>query len=260
MKKILKTSVPIVDAATLAELNLLLSPELQKAANDGDRPRNGFWAYASVEKPDGDSDGDIIEVAGIECAISASDQCYLPLLPGHQRKLASGHAAEIGRIEMTQKTKCKDMSALAMYFTFALKDDGEPMDDLVKGYYERYKAGYCNAFSVGMEATAEPVKIPGKGFRFPKTKLYEVSMVSIGANDAAIPITRGSDDEVLTLLKSQATMLKLMEKRIGDMADDIDVLSTVMATQTPPTPKPIKAAPTPDPLTEGLLGLANKFK
>jgi len=253
MKTILKTSTPIIDGDVLAELNKSLPEHLQKAMADTERPRNGFWAYASVEDPAGDMDGDIIDVAGIECDLSPSDQRYLPLLGSHLRKLPDGGLPQLGRIEMTQKTKYKDMSAYAMYFTFALKEDGTPINARVAEHYEAYKAGYCNAFSVGMEATSEPVKIKDKGFRYPKTKLFEVSMVGIGANAHALGVTRGAEgqaeqDEVAAkLLETIAENFEKMDKWTKDMRkfieDRFDDLEGTIAVQKVAKPAPVAKAP-----------------
>lgn len=238
MNPIKKTATLIKDAALLEELNKALP--VQK----DDKPRNGFWALASVEDPNGDEDGDVICVDGITSDLDPAAERYLPLLAGHQRKLPTGMAPEIGRIEMLQKTRFKDMPALAMYFTFALDESGVPVDDMVKSYYDRYRLGFSNAFSVGMESTGEPEKIAKGGFRYKSTKLYEVSSVSIGANQLAVGLTRAKDDEdeLLKLVKGLTAkvdgigeeLTKAIEERFDELESALEVKKGIR--QLAPTP------------------------
>ena len=157
---------------------------------------NGFYALASVEDEAGDSDGDIISIAGITSDLNPEEGKYLPVLAAHHSVLENGKPPIIGRIEKLIKTTYKDMPALCMYFTFALNEKGEPLTPLVKEYYDLYKHGYQTAMSVGMDPIGKSEDLPHLGGRkYYKTKLYEVSLVSIGANSHAHAITRSKDEK-----------------------------------------------------------------
>ncbi len=226
-KKLHRTATMIVDKAKIAELNGQLP--IQK---DGDKPRNGFWALASVEMPQGDSDGDIIVVGGIQADLDPETGKYVPLLPSHMMKMPDGKAAEIGRIERLVKTQVDGVPALAMYFTFALDEAGQPIDDLVGSYYKRYTLGYSNSFSVGMDCLSEPEPIKGGGWKFNSTKLLEVSAVSIPANSGALGITRSKadEDQVLALITKCHELLSKMNiseeftKAFKPLEDRLDIL------------------------------------
>lgn len=259
MDPIKKTAHVITDVALLEELNASL-PILKEGA----QPRNGFWALASVENPDGDSDGDVIVVDGITSDLNPEKGRFLPLLPGHKRKLDNGMAPEVGRIESLQKTKANGHPALAMYFTFALDEAGNPIDALVKSYYDRYRLGISNAFSVGMEATAQPEKIAKGGFRYKATKLYEVSLVSIGANADAVGITRGQDeeDEMLRLVKAIAAKVEELKgdvvKALAPFEDRFDTLEAALVTKQ--NERPILPLAPSESITDGLRDLANRLE
>lgn len=184
-KKFHKNFTTVTDKTVLSELNKSLTKDKQ-----GD---NGYWAICSEEKVD--SDGDIIMVDGITSDLDPEKGRYIPLLPGHQRRLPDGKSPEIGRIEQLVKTTNGENPCMAMYFTFALDESGQPMDDLVASYYKRYKAGYLNTFSVGMDAIAQPIPLDTGGYKFTKTYLFEVSAVSIPANSGAVGITRSAEEE-----------------------------------------------------------------
>ncbi len=181
---------------------MITEPEVLKELSGQDiivkedgKVKNSFWALVSVEDPQGDRDGDIIRVAGITYDLNPEKGQYIPLLAGHQRKLADGSPPEFGRIEELKKFTYNAMPALAMRFSFALNDDGTPMDDLVAKYYKRYTKGYWNTFSVGMESTSDPIRMSSGGRDFTETHLFEVSGVSIPANKHAIGLTRSDSDE-----------------------------------------------------------------
>jgi hypothetical protein len=217
-RKLHRTATIIKDKALLATLaNDLITKGL-----DGVEAKNGFWALCSVEKMD--SVGDIIVVDGIESELDAANGRYLPLLPSHLMRMPDGSAAEIGRIEALVKTMVDGVPALAMYFTFALDEAGEPIDDLVRGYYKRYTLGYSNTFSVGMEALGEPEPIRNAGFKFGRTKLYEVSCVAVPANSGAIGLTRAKEDIDLinTLVAKIDTLTEVITKMQGNV-DNINI-------------------------------------
>lgn len=259
MDPIKKTAHIITDADMLAELNASL-PILKEG-----KAHNGFWALASVENPEGDSDGDVIVVDGIASDLNPEKGRFLPLLPGHKRKLDNGMAPEVGRIEMLQKTKANGHPALAMYFTFALDEQGNPIDALVKSYYDRYRLGISNAFSVGMEATSKPEKLEKGGFKFKNTKLYEVSLVSIGANADAVGITRGQDeeDELVKLVKAIAAKVDSIgaevSKALEPFEDRFDTLEAALVTKKAETRTITPVEPSTS-ITDGLRDLAARLE
>jgi len=186
-KKVHKTFNVLKNKKDIAALNTLIN----KSAEEN--TVNGFWAVASLEKAD--SDGDIISIDGIESNLDAANGVYLPLLAGHKMSLPDGSPPEIGRVEQLLKTTIGGLKALCMYFTFALDENNEPMDDLVAKYYKRYKSGYASTFSVGMESLDEPQRIPQGGYMFNRTNLFEVSAVAIPANDGARALTRSAEED-----------------------------------------------------------------
>ncbi len=102
-----------------------------------------------------------------------------------------------------------------------LNDDGTPMDDLVGSYYKRYMKGYLNTFSVGMESMdPDPERLPTGGHKFKKSRLYEVSPVSIPANQHAIGLTRSfSDEDTLEILTN---IIKEMKQKLDNVNSIID--------------------------------------
>lgn len=235
----------VTDKALINELNKTLP--VSKAEGGA---HNGFWALVSVEKECGDEDGDIICVDGIEADLNPDVGRYLPVLPSHMRKLSDGMAPEIGRIECLRKTSFENAPALAMYFTFALDEKGNPIDQLVKSYYDRYRLGYSNAFSVGMKATSEPIKLAKGGFKFGKTKLYEVSCVSIPANPDALGLTRSKEqeDELTKLVRDLQGAVKTIAESIPTafkaafepLESRLDMLEAALVSKAnEPAPEPI---------------------
>ncbi len=157
---------------------------------DEELSSNGFWAYVTKEQID--SDGDLILVDGITSELDAENGIYPPLLPSHQRKLPDASSPQIGRIERLLKVEVDGIKHMVMYATWALDEKGEPVDSLVKSYYSRYKLGYANFFSIGAEGL-EVEPLSNGGNKYLKTHIYEVSSVSIPANNGAIGLTRSDE-------------------------------------------------------------------
>lgn len=221
---------------------------------------NGFWCLASVEKID--EDGDLVMIDGITADLDAENGRYIPLLPSHQRKLPDAKAAEIGRVEQLVKTSVDGVPALAAYFTFALDENGTPIDDLVKSYYTRYKLGYSNTFSIGADVTdAEP--LPTGGYKFLQTKLYELSAVSIPANSDAVGLTRGLEEDVLIkkidtlelMIKNLGSMMETYNTSISERNDSLEAALVSLKAKK----EPVTAAPKNDNLASELSKMLDKY-
>lgn len=179
-----------------------------------DPTKNSFWAIASKEIAD--ADGEVILIDGID--LSAHDPIngkYMPILASHNVALESGQPSTIGRVEQFQTIEIDGTKALAFLFSFAFNADGQPIDELVKSHYDRYRAGYMNKFSIGA-MYAEKVK-GADAVIIRECKLYEISLVSIGANEDAIALTKeltNGDENMMT--EEQIKMLSDCHKMLSE--------------------------------------------
>ena len=156
-----------------------------KESNDDNRTIKG---YASVFK-NLDSDNDIIFKGSFNRTIKA----WGP--EGKDRiKLVAQH--DISR-PVARITELKeDANGLYMEAKFGTHRDG---DD----YYKMAKEGIINEFSVGFVPVQKEENEKG-GYDITEIKLYEVSMVTVAANDEAIVTDVKSEDgqtDLLTLIK-----------------------------------------------------------
>ncbi len=229
-------------ATVIKDKKILLSitKSIKKAVSE-----DGYWALATVQ--DYDRDGDLVMVDGIQHDLDVEHEKYLPLLPAHQRSLANGSAPEIGRIDAMMPLEIDGKKALAFHFEFALDEQGEPIDDLVRSYYKRYKLGFSNSFSVGMEVLeAENKQNDHGGYTFTKTHLYEVSAVAIPANAGAVGLTRSLETDTLvaeirdSLIKAlKDTIQTEVKKGLECLNTRLDMIEAdyVAMQVTPPTPQ-----------------------
>lgn len=161
--------------------------------------------YASVFS-NLDSDSDVIQKGSFNRTIKA----WGP--EGKDRiKLMAQHDMSRPIAKITKLME--DPNGLYIEAKFGTHTDG---DD----YYRMTKEGIINEFSVGFQAVEKDDNDAG-GYDFKEVKLYEVSMVSIAANDAAV-VTDVKSANPLNLLKQiededlafklERELLKLMSK------------------------------------------------
>lgn len=161
-------------------------PEGIEKASDG-----SHWAIASVEKID--DDGDIVRISGMDLS-SHRPESPIKILAQHLRRLPDGSAPVIGKVEELRQAVIKDKSAgnvKAQLFRFSYAPS-----KLAQSYKELADEGYLDSFSIGA-AVIESKPIKGGGTDFIKTKLREISMVTIPAN-------------------ADAVMLRALEDKLGD--------------------------------------------
>ena len=161
--------------------------------------------YASVFN-NTDSDSDII----LSGAYNKSIKEWGP--EGKDRiKLVAQH--DIGR-PVARITELKeDANGLFMEAKFGTHTDGED-------YYRMTKEGIINEFSVGFVPVEKEENEKG-GYDISNIKLYEVSMVTVAANDEAV-VTDVKNDDVLKLVKqvdNDKLQFKLEREILRLMAD-----------------------------------------
>ena len=168
--------------------------------------------YASVFN-NTDSDSDII----LSGAYNKSIKEWGP--EGKDRiKLVAQH--DIGR-PVARITELKeDANGLFMEAKFGTHTDGED-------YYRMTKEGIINEFSVGFVPVEKEENEKG-GYDISNIKLYEVSMVTVAANDEAV-VTDVKNDDVLKLVKqvdNDKLQFKLEREILRLMADAEATIST----------------------------------
>jgi hypothetical protein len=143
-----------------------------------------------VEKAD--EDDDIVRVDGLDTSMHR-EHSPIKILAQHLRKLPDGSPPIIGKVEEFRKAnigKGKDASkALLFRMTFA-------PTDLAKKYKQLFDAGYMESFSIGA-SVLESKPLKEKGYDYTKTKLREISAVTIPAN-------------------ADATVMRALEEKLGD--------------------------------------------
>ena len=176
---------------------------LQKASKfqvkDFDDETRMVKGYASVFS-NLDSDSDVIHKG----AFTKSVKEWGP--EGKDRiKLVAQH--DISRPIANLVVMKEDVNGLYIEAKFGTHRDG---DD----YYKMAKEGIINEFSVGFQAIQKEDNEKG-GFDITEIKLYEVSMVTIAANDAAV-VTEVKNCNPLKLVKQvkDETLAFKLEKEI----------------------------------------------
>lgn len=145
-----------------------------------------FWGVATKQIVD--SDGDVVEVKGIDYSdYHSPPRIHAKMLANHAMTLASGEPSVVGRIEEFKTVSMDGTDALIFRGSWA-KDGAGQITPLAKKYADLYEGGYLDSFSIGFI----PVKAKGmkNGTHFEKSKIYEVSPVSIPANPESNMIVR----------------------------------------------------------------------
>ena len=152
-----------------------------KAVNEETRTVKG---YASVFN-NVDSDSDRL----VKGAFNRTIKSWGP--DGKNRiKLVSQH--NIGKPVAKIDDLYEDEKGLYMEATFGTHQDGED-------HYKMVKEGILTEFSIGFVPTQEEKNDEG-GRNFKEVKLYEVSLVTVAANDEAL-VTDVKSDDALKLVK-----------------------------------------------------------
>ncbi len=138
-----------------------------KESNDDNRTIKG---YASVFS-NLDSDNDIIKSGAFKKTIKEMGPEGRDAV-----KLCAQH--DLGRPVAKMISLKEDSHGLYMEAKFGTHRDGED-------YYRMAKEGIINEFSVGFGPVSKEDNSKG-GYDFSEVKLYEVSMVTIAANDQAV--------------------------------------------------------------------------
>jgi len=181
-------------------------------------PPGELWAVATREVVD--EDGDIVRVAGIDLS-AHRPQSPIKVLAQHLRGLPDGSPPVLGRVEEFRRTMIDGAPALIFRMSWAVDLDGK-VTPLASKYKDLYDGGYLDSFSIGASVLeAKPIK--GKGSDYVRSKLREISCVTLPANSDAIVLRaihsrlgdcidgRCATD---SLLQSLDRLQKAMEKRI----------------------------------------------
>jgi hypothetical protein len=188
---------------------------VEKAKDDS------FWAIASVE--DVDEDGDIVRIDGMDLSMHRKDS-PIKILASHLRKLPDGTPPVIGKVEEFRKTTLRkgaagEKKALLFRFTFA---PGE----LAGKYKELTEAGYLDSFSIGA-SVLESKPLKNKGHDYTKTKLQELSEVTIPAN-AGATVMRALEEKLGDQLERGADLSISLERIISAIAENKSITETVL--------------------------------
>ena len=153
-------------------------------AKDFDAETRIVSGYASVFNNE-DSDNDVI----LKGSYSKSIKEWGP--EGQDRiKLVAQH--DISKPVANIIELKEDEHGLYIKALFGTHTDGED-------YYRMTKEGIVNEFSVGFVPVEKEINDKG-GYDISNIKLYEVSMVTVAANDAAV-VTDVKNDDVMKLVK-----------------------------------------------------------
>ena len=181
-----------------------------KESNDESRTVKG---YASVFS-NLDSDNDVIKKGSFNRTIKS----WGP--EGKDRiKLVAQH--DISRPVAKMTVLKEDGNGLYMEAKFGTHRDGED-------YYRMAKEGIINEFSVGFVPVQKEQNEKG-GYDISEIKLYEVSMVTVAANDEAIVTDVKSSDPM--------KLIKQVEKYDEDLAFKLEkefLMSKAQEAATPP--------------------------
>ena len=179
--------------------------------------------YASVFN-NTDSDKDVI----LKGAFNRSIKALGP--EGADRiKLLAQHdlGRPIGRIKVLKE----DPQGLYMEAKFGTHRDGED-------YYKMAKEGIMNEFSVGFQAVQKEANDKG-GNDISEIKLWEVSMVTIAANDEAV-VTDVKSNTFSTLVKQvedEDLKFKLEKEHLRDLAKSNETTTQPVAKEVTPDPE-----------------------
>ena len=179
--------------------------------------------YASVFS-NRDSDKDIIQKGAFKRSIKALGP------DGADRiKLLAQHKLDrpIGKMVVLNE----DSNGLYMEAKFGTHRDGED-------YYKMAKEGIINEFSVGFETIQKEANDAG-GNNISEIKLWEVSMVTIAANDEAV-VTDVKSNTFSTLVKQvedEDLKFKLEKEHLRDLAKSNETTTQPVTEEVTPDPE-----------------------
>ena len=179
--------------------------------------------YASVFS-NRDSDKDIIQKGAFKRSIKALGP------DGADRiKLLAQHKLDrpIGKMVVLNE----DSNGLYMEAKFGTHRDGED-------YYKMAKEGIINEFSVGFETIQKEANDAG-GNNISEIKLWEVSMVTIAANDEAV-VTDVKANTFSTLVKQvedEDLKFKLEKEHLRDLAKSNETTTQPVTEEVTPDPE-----------------------
>lgn len=165
---------------------------LMKAIGVSEIADGEMWALASVEVPDTVSDKIMIDGIDYTTYHQPENGISMKILAQHQKfSEVTGKDFVLGKVLEFRKVNVPVGDNIAKALAFRMKWDIQ--DELGNYYYEKYKRGTLDSFSVGLLAV-EFDKNKQKGFDYKKTLLYEISSVSIPANTNAIKVANLGDN------------------------------------------------------------------
>ena len=180
--------------------------------------------YASVFN-NKDSDKDIIQKGAFKRSIKALGP------DGADRiKLLAQHKLDrpIGKMIILKE----DSNGLYMEAKFGTHRDG---DD----YYKMAKEGIINEFSVGFQAIQKEKNDDG-GYDISEIKLWEVSMVTIAANDEAIVTDVKSQDsfhKLVTQVEDEDLKFKLEKEHLRELTKSNETTTQPVTEEVTPDPE-----------------------
>ena len=180
--------------------------------------------YASVFN-NKDSDKDIIQKGAFNRSIKALGP------EGTDRiKLLAQHKLDrpIGKMVILKE----DSNGLYMEAKFGTHRDGED-------YYKMAKEGIINEFSVGFQAIQKEKNDDG-GYDISEIKLWEVSMVTIAANDEAIVTDVKSQNSFSTLIKQvedEDLKFKLEKEHLRELTKSDETTTQPVTKEVTPDPE-----------------------
>ena len=181
---------------------------------------NRIKGLATVEVHD--IEGDIVRVDGIDLS-RHTDKSPIKILANHIGS-DNGKPTVVGKVLSFNKTVTvqngQEVKVLAFEMEFA-------ETDLAKEYKSLVQGGFIDSFSIGFVGQSVPIVNEQKeltGFDFVKSQLFEISLVSIPANQYANvykSFIKQHDDKIEKLCKSVDMLTKALTVKMADIDDKL---------------------------------------
>jgi len=149
-----------------------MAEEIKKEKQEGflkSYENKTFTFYASVEKSD--RDNDIVFIDGIDMTNYMKNPVFLSF---HEAR-----SVPIGKVVNYRKTLLENVKALEIDVEFAETETGQEFKYL-------YENGFLSAVSIRFDSLKHAVNNERKGYDYLESELYEVSAVTIPANQYAL--------------------------------------------------------------------------
>lgn len=185
---------------------------------------DGMWVWASRELID--SSGDLVLSDGISFSEFHNPQegIYLKVLAQHLRELPDGTAPVLGLVKdfmvLAAPFKNRMVKGLAVWFEWLKDKDGQLLP-LARQYKEMVDAGGIDQCSIGITASDyEPMTNTG-GWLIRQCSIFELSLVTIAANQGASLLKQQTDPSSVELHKKIDTLSALIPTTLASFMKSV---------------------------------------